>query len=122
MGLDVNIRPVAAPAAMVVIRPMPEAAQTAVATQLPAERVVTATEHGLPTALSARRTPVFDTPAVSKEVILDREAGEIVYMSVDDKTKQVITQYPEENRLRARAYLRALDVSMEEARRADRQA
>lgn len=122
MGLDVNIRPVAAPTAMVVIRPMPEAAQTAVATQLPAERVVTATEHGLPTALSARRTPVFDTPAVSKEVILDREAGEIVYMSVDDKTKQVITQYPEENRLRARAYLRALDVSMEEARRADRQA
>lgn len=122
MGIDVNIRPVAAPVAMMVVRPMPEAAQTAVATQLPADRVVTASEHGLPTGLPSRRNPAPDTPAVSKAILLDREAGEIVYMSIDDKTKQVINQYPEENRLRARAYLRALDVAREDARQADRQA
>ena len=41
-------------------------------------------------------------------------------MSVDKKTNQVINQYPEESRLRARAYLRAMDTAKQDAKLHDR--
>jgi uncharacterized FlaG/YvyC family protein len=53
---------------------------------------------------------------ISREVMLDREAGAVVYLSIDSKTNQIINQYPEEFRLRSRAYLRAMDAAREDRR------
>jgi uncharacterized FlaG/YvyC family protein len=36
-------------------------------------------------------------------------------VSVDKKTNQIINQYPEETRLRTRAYLRAMDAAKQDA-------
>jgi hypothetical protein len=38
-------------------------------------------------------------------VVIDRAAAEIVYRTVDSRTSLVVRQYPDEARLRARAYL-----------------
>jgi len=45
----------------------------------------------------------------SRDIVIDRAAGEIVYRVLDNRTSQVVSQYPDEMRLRARAYLRSLD-------------
>jgi uncharacterized FlaG/YvyC family protein len=45
----------------------------------------------------------------SRDIVIDRAAGAIVYRVVDNRTSQVVIQYPDEVRLRARAYLRSLD-------------
>jgi uncharacterized FlaG/YvyC family protein len=57
--------------------------------------------------------------------MIDRAAAEVVYQVVDNRTNLVVNQYPDETRLRARAYLRAQDEAKEEKktqRHADRQA
>jgi hypothetical protein len=110
MGADFNIRPVGAPVAAPIVRPEPEAARAAVPTQLPPERAVIASDALPRPALSADNYQQADADRVSRRVVIDRDAAEIVYVSVDKKTNQVINQFPEESRLRTRAYLRALDT------------
>ena len=64
----------------------------------------------LPPALSSANYQQADADRISHEVVIDSAAAEVVYVSVDKKTNQVINQFPEESRLRTRAYLRALDT------------
>ena len=116
MGADFNIKPVGAPVAAPIVRPEPEAARAAVPTQLPADKTVTASDALLRPALSAANYQQADSDRISREVIIDRDAAEIVYVSVDKKTNQVINQFPEESRLRTRAYLRALDSARTDRR------
>jgi hypothetical protein len=42
-------------------------------------------------------------------VVIDRAAAAVVYRLVDKTTNQVVSQYPDASRLRARAYFRAQD-------------
>ncbi|MET0877072.1 MAG: hypothetical protein ABWY14_08025 [Tardiphaga sp.] len=116
MGTDLNVRPVGAPVTASIVRPAPEAVREAVPTQLPPDKSVTASGALLRPNVSAANYQQVDSDRISR-VLVDREAAEIVYVSVDKKTNQVISQFPEESRLRNRAYLRAMDSAKQEERR-----
>lgn len=120
MGTDFNIKPVGAPVATPVIRSAPEAVREAVPTQLPPDKAVSATPRLLQPNISAANYQQIDSERISKEVIIDKGAGEIVFVSVDKKSNQVIDQYPEESRLRSLAYLRAMDTLKQDAKVLDR--
>ena len=51
----------------------------------------------------------------SNNVVLDREAGSIVYQVVDNRTSLVVKQFPDQGVLRRRAYARALEQAREDA-------
>lgn len=105
MSIDINIRPVGAPVATPpVVRPQPEAAIHAVRTELPAPK--TPTPPDASAAISGNPQPSDDR---SRDIVIDRAAGAVVYRVVDNRTSQVVSQFPDEVRLRARAYLRSLD-------------
>jgi hypothetical protein len=116
MSTDYMIKPVGAPAMAVMTRPAPEAVREAVPTQLPPDKTVTAAPGVSHVNVSPANYQQVDSDRISKGVIIDRDAGQIVYVSVDKKTNQVINQYPEETRLRTRAYLRAMDVAKQDAK------
>jgi hypothetical protein len=99
MSTDFSIRPVGAPAATAVAQPVSHAADNAVATELPAAQAVTAIDTSV------------GSPYVSHQAILDQAAATIVYQVVDNRTHQVVQQFPDEAVLRRRAYFRALDLS-----------
>lgn len=104
MSMDFSIRPVGAPAATLVVRPQPDAAIDAVRTELPAPK--TPTPPDASAAANGNPQPSDDR---SRDIVIDRAAGQIVYRVLDNRTSQVVSQYPDEVRLRARAYLRSLD-------------
>lgn len=99
MGTDFSIKPVGAPVATPVAQPVSQAADNAVATELPAAQTVAAIDTSV------------GSPYVSHQAILDQAAGTIVYQVVDNRTDQVVQQFPDEAVLRRRAYYRALDLS-----------
>jgi len=105
MVTDFNIKPVGAPVVAQVVRPQPEAAKHAVETDLPPPKSATAAEA----STAPRNSPQPDTSHLTNQVLIDRAAAEVVYRVVDNRTSLVVRQYPEEARLRARAYLRAED-------------
>jgi len=109
MSTDFNIKPVGAPVAAPVVQPIREAAEHAVATELPARQRVTASDAGA----SARYEANVANASVSNQVIIDRAAASIVYRVVDNRTSLVVKQFPEEAVLRRRAYFHALDLSKE---------
>jgi hypothetical protein len=119
MGADFNVKPVGAPVAAPIIRPAPEAVREAVPTQLPPDKSVSASAPLLHTNISTANYQQVDSDRISKGVIIDRDAAEIVYVSIDKKTNQVINQYPEESQLRTRAYLRAMDTAKQDERRVE---
>lgn len=120
MSTDYMIKPVGAPVAVVMTRAAPEAVREAVPTQLPPDKTVTAAPGVSHVNISPANYQQVDGDRISKGVIIDRDAKEIVFVSVDKKTNQVINQYPEETRLRTRAYLRAMDVAKQDAKLYDR--
>jgi FlaG protein len=107
MSTDFNIKPVGAPVAAPIVQPIREAAKQAVKTELPASSTVTAADAG-----SAVR---YDSNVVSRsmsnQVVIDRDAAAIVYQVVDNRTSEVIKQFPEEAVLRRRAYFRTLELA-----------
>ena len=111
MSSDFSIRPAGAPVATPVVQSAGTAADDAVATELPAHQSVGATD------LSARvRNDPQDTAAnTSKHVVLDRNAGAMVYQVVDNRTSLVVRQFPDQQFLRRRAYARALEQAREDA-------
>src|SRR6195256_4075103 len=107
MSTDFSIKPVGAPVAAPIVQPVNEAAQSAVATELPASQSVTATDAAARVSLNSNAVSV----SLSNQVFIDRDAGAIVYQVVDNRTSQVVRQYPEEAVLRRRAYFHALDLT-----------
>jgi hypothetical protein len=106
MGADFNIKPVGAPVATPFVKPAPEAAREAVPTELPPSQTVTASQSSLAANLAPGYIPLDD---VSRDVVIDRAAAAVVYRVVDKRTNEVVEQFPDASRLRARAYLRAQD-------------
>jgi hypothetical protein len=107
MSTDFSIKPVGAPAAAPVVPPVSAAAQKAVATELPASQSVTAADAGG----SARSDSQPSSASLSHQVIIDRDAASIVYQVVDNRTSQVVTQFPDEAVLRRRAYFHTLELT-----------
>lgn len=109
MGTDFNIKPVGAPVATLLVRPGPDATRSAVPTDLPPDKSVNASDNSSATSPSATYRSQQASDQVAHQVIVDREAAQIVYVTVDQTTNAVVSQFPEESKLRARAYLRSLD-------------
>jgi uncharacterized FlaG/YvyC family protein len=107
MSTDFSIRPVGAPVATPVAPPVSDAANSAVATELPASQSVTVADA----SNTARNESNIVNVSISHQVIVDQAAASIVYQVVDTKTDTVVTQFPDEAVLRRRAYFRALDLS-----------
>ena len=108
MSTDFSIRPVGSPAPSPIAPPFSPAAGNAVATELPASQSVTAPDA----AVSVRNDPIDVVEQfVSHQAYFDRDASAMVYQVVNDRTDQVVTQYPDDAVLRRRAYFHALDLS-----------
>jgi uncharacterized FlaG/YvyC family protein len=107
MSTDFSIKPVGAPVAAPIVQPANAAAQQAVTTDLPPSQSVTATDA------SARASSDAVNVTLSNQVFIDRDAGVVVYQVVDNRTSQVVRQFPEEAVLRRRAYFHALDLTKE---------
>jgi hypothetical protein len=113
MSTDFSIKPVGAPVAAPIAHPVSEAAQNSVATDLPVNQSVTAADASVrvtidPNTLNASR---------SDQAFFDRDAASIVYQVVDNRTSQVVDQFPDQAVLRRRAYFHALDLAKEASTR-----
>jgi hypothetical protein len=113
MSTDFSIRPVGAPAPSPVIQPVSVAANNAVQTELPANQSVTASDASV-----TRNDAEIVSFDLSHEAYYDRSAGSMVYQIVDQKTDEVMDQYPDEAVLRRRAYFHALEMSRDDTPRA----
>src|SRR3954471_15164198 len=113
MRADFNIKPVGAPVAAPIVQHVSEAAQHAVATELPANQSVAAVDAGAraSTDSAAVRVSISNASSVSNQVVIDRDARAVVYQVIDTKTSQVVKQFPEEAVLRRRAYFHTLDLT-----------
>lgn len=109
MSTDFSIKPVGAPVAAPIVQPVSEAVQSAVATDLPASQSVTAAEASVRVTIDSNAA----SASVSSQAFFDRDAASIVYQVVDNRTSQVVKQFPEEAVLRRRAYFHALDLAKE---------
>jgi hypothetical protein len=113
MSTDFSIRPVGAPVATPIAPPVSDAANNAVATELPASQSVTVAD---PIA-AARNEADAVTVSISHQVVVDQAAASIVYQVVDSRTQAVVAQYPDEAVLRRRAYFHTLDLTKGEPTR-----
>jgi hypothetical protein len=111
MSTDFSIKPVGAPVAAPIVQPVSEAAHNAVPTELPASESVTAADAGARVIDSAAVRISLSSASTSNQVIIDRDAASIVYQVVDNRTSQVVKQFPEEAVLRRRAYFHTLDLT-----------
>ena len=111
MTVDFNIRPVGASVTATYVEPASNAARSAVSTDLPAGKAVTAVDASLQTV----NNPQEESDRLSKQVVIDRAAAEIVYRTVDSRSGIVVRQYPDDARLRSRAYLRTLDMAQQDS-------
>jgi uncharacterized FlaG/YvyC family protein len=112
MSTDFNIKPVGAPVAAPVVQHVSEAAQHAVATQLPASQSVSAADAGARAEIDSDAVRVsISNASVSNQVVIDRDTRAVVYQVVDNRTSQVVKQFPEEAVLRRRAYFHTLDLT-----------
>ena len=113
MSTDFSIRPVGAPAPSPVL-PLPsKAANEAVTTDLPASQSVTAADA----SVAANNDPQITSVDLSRQAFFDRDAASVVFQVVDDRTDQVVKQYPDEPVLRRRAYFHTLDLTKGEPTR-----
>lgn len=110
MGTDFTIKPVGGSVAPPLVEPAAAGTKTAVQTELPAHKTVAASDD----AVSVANNPQADSDRLSRQVVIDRAAAEIVYRVVDNRTALVVRQFPDEARLRARAYLRAQDIARQD--------
>jgi hypothetical protein len=117
MSTDFNIKPVGAPVAAPIVQPISEAAHNAVATELPASQSVVALDAGARASDSEAVHVSISTASVSNQVVIDRDARAVVYQVVDNRTSQVVQQFPEEAVLRRRAYFHALDLTKDAPQR-----
>jgi len=124
MSTDFNIKPVGAPVAAPIAQPLSDAAQNAVATVLPASESVSAVDSSaranndsdavqvsISNAASNAAAANAAAASVSNQVVIDRDAAAVVYQVVDNRTSQVVKQFPEEAVLRRRAYFHTLDLT-----------
>ena len=111
MSSDFSIKPMGAPVATPLAPPVSPAADEAVATELPARQSVAAADA----SARARNDTQGPGGATTNHVILDRDAGSIVYQVVDNRTSLVVKQFPDQGVLRRRAYARAQEQVREDA-------
>lgn len=105
MSADFSVKPVGTPVVASIAKPLPDAAKDAVSTDLPPSQTATASDN----ASAPRNDTQAANDRFAHDIQIDRAAAAIVYRVVDNRTGMVVRQYPDEARLRARAYYRQLD-------------
>src|SRR5437660_4530419 len=115
MSTDFSIRPVGAPAPSAVVPPPSNAANEAVTTDLPARQSVTAADASV---AAASNDPQIASGYLSRQAFFDRDAAAVVFQVVDNRTSQVVKQYPDDAVLRRRAYFHTLDLTRASSPRA----
>jgi len=109
-----SVRPVI-PGMSVPVPRAPAAADQAASTDLPVGSAVTkssgAANTGNDTRSSAEPAALY-TSNLRSTVTVDEEADSIVYRQIDETTGSVITQIPDESRLRIRAMINAWTETM----------
>lgn len=113
MSTDFSIRPVGAPAPSPVVALPSQAASDGVATELPATQSVTATDAA--GVVSSELPSASDS--VSHQAFFDRAAASFVFQVVNQKTDEVVDQFPDDAILRRRAYFHTLDLTRQEPSR-----
>ena len=116
MSTDFSIRPVGAPAPSPVVPPPSKAANEAVTTELPASQSVTATDASAGAGAN-NNLPIINQD-LSHQAFFDRAAAAIVFQVVDNRTDQVVKQFPDDAVLRRRAYFHTLDLTKASSPRA----
>ena len=104
MGPVSTIAPTAGAPPLVPVRPTPAPAVEAVPTELAPAKTVTA----LNTALAARNDASAASDQYQHTVRLDPATQELIFRTIDVRSRQVVRQVPEEAVLRMQAYARAL--------------
>ena len=89
--------------------PPSKAANEAVTTELPASQSVTATDASA--SAGANNNPPIINEDLSRQAFFDRAAAAVVFQVVDNRTDQVVKQYPDDAVLRRRAYFHTLDLT-----------
>ena len=121
MSTDFNIKPVGAPVAAPIVQHVSEAAQHAVATELPASESVAAVDSSARASTDSAAVRVSISNASvsnqSNQVVIDRDTRAVVYQVIDTRTSQVVKQFPEEAVLRRRAYFHTLDLTKDAPQR-----
>ena len=121
MSTDFNIKPVGAPVAAPIVQHVSEAAQHAVATELPANQSVAAVDSSARAGTDSAAVRVsISNASVSNQlnqVVIDRDTRAVVYQVIDTRTSQVVKQFPEEAVLRRRAYFHTLDLTKDAPQR-----
>jgi hypothetical protein len=99
----VTIKPPAIVAPAALSRPDAAPVRQAVATELAAPKAVTAAEN------SARpQTPLMHQPSLTREVFVDAQTREVIFRVIDERSRRVVRQVPDQALLRMRAYNQAL--------------
>jgi len=112
MSTDFSIKPVGAPVATPIVQPIREAAKQAVKTELPPTSTVSAADAGVAVRYDSNVVSrSVSNQILSNQVTIDRDAASIVYQVIDNRTAQVVKQFPEEAVLRRRAYFRSLELA-----------
>ena len=106
MSTDISIKPAGALATAIFVAPVSSAVREAVPTELAAPKAVTAVERASPVSTEPQKAP----GTVSHQIMIDRAAAAIVYQTIDERTLEVVRQFPDEAMLRRRAYFRSLDL------------
>lgn len=83
-------------------RPEPAPVAQAVATELPSAKAVTAANS------AASMLPLGLSDPYEYQVLVDPATHEVIYRTVDERSRQVVRQAPDEALLRMRAYARSL--------------
>jgi hypothetical protein len=107
---DFSIRPVGAPAPAPIVQAPSQAANDAVATDLPASQSVTAADPGA-AARNDAQAQAAANEFVSHQAFFDRDAASMVFQVLNGRTDAVVDQYPDEAVLRRRAYFHTLDMT-----------
>jgi hypothetical protein len=85
-------------------RPAPIPVAQAVATELSAAKAVTAANSAGPTINNAPGR----SDSYEYQVLVDPATHDVIYRTVDERSRQVVRQVPDQALLRMRAYARAL--------------
>lgn len=110
MDAAITIKPAATIAASAPSRPDPAPVRQAVATELAAPKAVTA-------ANDAARAPGADLQKtnLTREIFIDAQMREVIFRVIDERSRRVVRQVPDEALLRMRAYNKALDDGLKPA-------
>ncbi|HEU0145631.1 MAG TPA: hypothetical protein VFR21_02010 [Bradyrhizobium sp.] len=114
MSTDLSIRPVGSPAPTPVVFPASQAVSSAVQTVLPPGQAVTASDPS--DSVRSDQEHAANDVNVAHQAYYDRSAEAIVFQVINQRTDQVVDQYPDEAVLRRRAYFHSLDLQTEHPR------